>query len=164
MEIILPNFGLFFWTLVVFLTVFFILKKFAWKPILKAIKEREDSIAEKLNAAKAAEAKLQDLTASNEKLLQQAQAERQRLLAEANDAKDRIVAEAREQAKREADKLMAAAQQQIALSQSAVAEQLRKLSAQLALDIAEKVLRQEFADKARQQQYVDTLLKEVTLN
>jgi F-type H+-transporting ATPase subunit b len=164
MEIILPNFGLFFWTLVVFLTVFFILKKFAWKPILKAIKEREDSIAEKLNAAKAAEAKLQDLTASNEKLLQQAQAERQRLLAEANDAKDRIVAEAREQAKREADKLMAAAQQQIALSQSAAAEQLRKLSAQLALDIAEKVLRQEFADKARQQQYVDTLLKEVTLN
>jgi F-type H+-transporting ATPase subunit b len=164
MEIILPNFGLFFWTLVVFLTVFFILKKFAWKPILKAIKERVDSIAEKLNAAKAAEAKLQDLTASNEKLLQQAQAERQRLLAEANDAKDRIVAEAREQAKREADKLMAAAQQQIALSQSAAAEQLRKLSAQLALDIAEKVLRQEFADKARQQQYVDTLLKEVTLN
>lgn len=164
MEIILPNFGLFFWTLVVFLTVFFILKKFAWKPILKAIKEREDSIAEKLNAAKAAEAKLQDLTASNEKLLQEAQAERQRLLAEANDAKDRIVAEAREQAKREADKLMSAAQQQIALSQSAAAEQLRKLSAQLALDIAEKVLRQEFADKARQQQYVDTLLKDVTLN
>jgi F-type H+-transporting ATPase subunit b len=164
MEIILPNFGLFFWTLVVFLTVFFILKKFAWKPILKAIKEREDSIAEKLNAAKAAEAKLQDLTASNEKLLQEAQAERQRLLAEANDAKDRIVAEAREQAKREADKLIASAQQQIALSQSAAAEQLRKLSAQLALEIAEKVLRQEFADKARQQQYVDTLLKDVTLN
>ncbi|MBX3101257.1 MAG: F0F1 ATP synthase subunit B [Bacteroidetes bacterium] len=164
MEIILPNFGLFFWTLVVFLTLFFLLKKFAWKPILKAIKDRETSIEEKLNAAQAAEAKMQQLTADNEKLLQEARAEREVILREANNAKDRIVAEAREQAKREADKLVAGAQQQIALAQSAAAEELRKLSANLALEIAEKVLRQEFADKARQQQYVDSLLKDVTLN
>ncbi|MFN7708987.1 MAG: F0F1 ATP synthase subunit B [Sphingobacteriia bacterium] len=164
MEIILPKFGLFFWTLVVFLILFFLLKKLAWKPILKAISEREQDIDQKLNAAAEAEKKMQRLTAENERILQEARAEREGILREANAAKDRIVAEAQNRAKAEADKMIAAAQVQIDLAKASAMEELKVSAATLALEIAEKVLRSEFADKGKQEQYIKGLIQEVSLN
>lgn len=164
MELILPKFGLFFWTLVVFLTLFLLLKKFAWKPILKAISEREASIEEKLNAAAEAEKKMQSLTAENEKILQAARSERESILREANAAKDRIVSEAHDKAKVEADKMIAAATVQIEQAKNSAKAELKEMAGTLALQIAEKVLRNEFADKAKQEQYIKGLIQDVKLN
>src|SRR5215216_1578269 len=106
MDLLLPGFGLIFWTLLAFIVVFLILKKFAWKPILKSLKERETGIADSLATAERVRAEMAQLQSENEALLAKAREERAQLLKEARDTRDRIVNEAKEQAKIEANKII----------------------------------------------------------
>ena len=113
MNLVTPDFGLLFWMVLSFAILLFILKKFAWKPVLKMIKEREESIAKQLDSAKAAKEQMEQLTAENEKIMRQARAEREEMLRDAKATKDKIVAEAQDAAKIEPDKIIAAARLEI---------------------------------------------------
>src|SRR5947208_16091236 len=113
MELLTPDFGLFFWTLLAFLTVFFILRKYAWKPIINSLGEREKGIADSIATAERVKNEMSQLKSENEKLLAQAREERTVMLKEAKEMKDKIVGEAKEQAKTEANKIIIDAQQQI---------------------------------------------------
>lgn len=164
MELVLPQFGLFFWTVLIFLTIFFLLRRFAWKPILAALDEREKSIADALSQAEKARKEMQNLTAENEKLLTQARQERAEILAEANRIKDKIVAEAREQASADVARKMAEGTQQIEQAKMAAMSELRKQAATLSLEIAEKVIRKQLSSDAEQQRLVNQLISEVKAN
>lgn len=160
MELIAPKFGLFFWTVTVFLTLFFILKKFAWKAIINALDERERTITSKLEAAAAAEAKMLALTSQNEALLKEARAERDFILKEARELREKMVSEAKEKAAAEAQKQIEAANQQITQAKNAAIAQLREQTATLSVEIAEKVLRGQLGDKAK----ADTLARDLASN
>ena len=113
MDLLIPSFGLIIWTLLAFLIVFFILKKFAWKPILNSLKERENSIADSLSTAERVKAEMAQLKSENEALLAKAREERGQILKEARDTKEKIINEAKEQAKIEANKIITDAQDAI---------------------------------------------------
>lgn len=164
MEVIAPQFGLFFWTVVIFLTLFFLLKKFAWVPILKALAEREHEIASKLNAAKEAEARMAELTAQNEKLLREARIESERILKEANTLKEQIISEARSQAAVEINRDRQKMMQEIEREKNTAIAQIRELTGDLALMVAEKVLRKAMRNKKEQEAYVQSLINEIDLN
>ena len=164
MEIILPQFGLFFWTLVVFLTAFFLLKKFAWGPILKALHDRETDIENKLKSAAEAEARMKTLTAENEKILQEAQSERAKILKEAGELKAQIVAEARKEAQEQAAKDLANARRVIESEKAAAAAFIKETAVRLSLEVAEKVLRAELGDKAKHEQFAKQLVNDIRLN
>ena len=164
MNLIQPQLGLFFWTLVVFLVVFFLLRKFAWRPILNALKEREQDIESKLQAAAAAEDKMRQLTAENEKILAEARAERERIVREANEMRDKIVGEAKNQAQAEAQKIIANANQQIQMEKNKAIAEIKNQSATLALDIAEKVLRKKMENRKEEESFVKALISDLKLN
>ena len=128
MELVTPAIGLVFWMSVTFLFIFFILKKFAWKPILNMIKEREDSIESALQAAEKAKLEMKELQAGNERILAEAMAERDNLLREARETKDSIVNEAKTKAKAEADKLINQALESIRNEKMAAITELKKSS------------------------------------
>jgi F-type H+-transporting ATPase subunit b len=164
MDLIKPELGLFFWTLVIFLALFFVLRTFAWKAILNGIESRNLHIAESLQKAAEAEARLQELTAKNEDLLQQARIEQDKILREANRQKNEIVEAARAEAGVQKDKILADARQQIQQEKNAAVEELKTFSANLALELAEKVLRKQLDSPSEQKQYVNTLLSGIRLN
>ncbi|MCB0428706.1 MAG: F0F1 ATP synthase subunit B [Flavobacteriales bacterium] len=164
MELIQPAIGLLFWMMVSFLVVLFILKKFAWKPILGALKERETSIENALDEAEKARTEMANLQASNEKLLQEARLERDAMLKDARDMKDKIVAEAKNKAKDEADRLIVAARETIKNEKMAAITELKNQVATLSIDIAEKILRNELTQEEKQKNLNSTLLDEVNLN
>lgn len=147
MDIILPAFGLFFWTLVIFLVLFFLMRKMAWKPILNALDERNTEITSRLQAAAEAEAKMKELTSNREILMKEAHAEREKIVKEALALKEKIEGEARAKAVSESDKILAQAKTQIDQEKNAAIEALRKEAGQLAFFIAEKVLKRELTDK-----------------
>lgn len=164
MELITPSIGLVFWTLVSFLLLLIILRKAAWKPVLSAIKERESSIEDALNKAELAKQEMARLSNENEALLKEARAERDEILKEAKELKDKIVNEAKTQAQVEGAKLIEAAKIEINNQKLAALAEVKSQVANLSLEIAEKVLRQEFLDKAKQEQVVEGLLKDIKLN
>ncbi len=164
MQLINPGFGLVFWMTLIFLVVLFILRKYAWKPILESLKEREDSIESALQAAEQAKKEMAELQAKNEELLKKAREEKDALLAEARNMKDKIIAEAREKANQEAKMIVENAREQIEMEKQAVLSEVKNIIASYSIEIAEKVLREELADKKRQQAYVAKLLKEIQLN
>lgn len=164
MELITPSIGLVFWTLVAFVLLLIILRVAAWKPILSAIRERESSIEDALNKAELAKQEMARLSNENESLLKQARAERDEILKEAKTLKDKIVNEAKTQAQVEGAKLIEAAKVEINNQKLAALAEVKSQVANLSLEIAEKVLRQEFADKAKQEQVVEGLLKDIKLN
>jgi F-type H+-transporting ATPase subunit b len=164
MELIKPEFGLIFWMTISFLSVMFILGKFAWPLILKALREREQSIAEALNAARKAKDEMLALKADNEKLIQQARAERDQLLKEARDTRDAIVSEARNKAQAEANKIMAAARETINNDKLAAITELKNQVAAMSIEIAEKILRQELSNDEKQKSLMDNLIKDISLN
>jgi F-type H+-transporting ATPase subunit b len=161
---ITPSFGLFFWMMVTFVIVLILLSKFAWKPILKMIKDREQSIDEQLRSAEKAKSEMVALQAGNEKLLADARRERDTLLKEARDMKDAIVGEAKTKAKEEADKLLASARESIHNEKMAAITELKNQVAQLSIDIAEKILARELAPENKQKELIGDLLKEAKLN
>ncbi|MFN8714560.1 MAG: F0F1 ATP synthase subunit B [Bacteroidota bacterium] len=163
-DIVKPELGLFFWMMVTFLIVLFLMTKFAWKPIMKMIKDREASIDDALKSAEKAKAEIASMQADNERLLNEARRERDTMLKEARDMKDAIVGEAKGKAKAEADKLLAAAREAIQNEKMAAITDLKNQVAQLSIDIAEKMLKRELSSDSKQKELISDLLKDAKLN
>ena len=164
MNLVTPDFGLLFWMVLSFAILLFILKKFAWKPVLKMIKEREESIAKQLDSAKAAKEQMEQLTAENEKIMRQARAEREEMLRDAKATKDKIVAEAQDAAKIEADKIIAAARLEIQAEKDTAMAELSEKVGQLSVEIAEKILRRELSNETKQGDFMKKLVADISLN
>ena len=164
MELVTPAFGLVFWMLITFLIVLFLLKKFAWKPILDMIKEREESIENALSSAEKAKKEMASLKSSNEKILSDARLERDLMLKEARELKEGMINEAKGKATAEADKIVTAARETINNEKMAAITELKNQVATLSIEIAEKELRQQLASDEKQKAYVKQLLDEVKLN
>lgn len=164
MELIKPEFGLFFWTLICFLTLLFLLRKFAWKPIMGAIHKREASITEALTSAEKAKEEIKAMQASNETILREAKAERDTLLREAREIKENIISEAKQTATKEAERLLAIARDNINNEKMAAITELKNQVAKLSIEIAEKILKEELSSQEKQKQLVRALLDDVKLN
>ncbi len=164
MDLLIPEVGLVVFQTIAFLLLMFLLSKFAWKPVLAAIKEREQSIDEALNKAELAKQEMARLTSQNEELMKQARIERDEILKEAKILKDSIVNEAKTSAQTEGAKLIEKARIEIENQKKAALAELKGQVSTLSLDIAERVLRSQLDDKAKQQDLVASLLKNVELN
>ena len=158
------SFGLFFWQTLIFLLLVFLLRKFAWKPILDAVNEREEGIKNALLSAEIAKRDMQNLKSDNEKLLAEARVERDVILKEAREIKDKIVSEAKEEAQVQAGKMIEQAKAAINSEKNAAMAELKNQVSTLSIEIAEKVLRSELADKASQTKLVEKMLGDVKLN
>jgi F-type H+-transporting ATPase subunit b len=156
--------GLFFWQSILFIALLFLLRKFAWKPILNAVNEREDSIQEALDSAKEAKLEMAKLKSSNEDLLNEARAERDAMLKEARTIKDGIVAEAKTNASEEADKIIATAKESIHHEKMAAITELKNQVAGLSIEIAEKILKDELSSAEKQKAIIDNVVKDINLN
>ncbi|MEI6865243.1 F0F1 ATP synthase subunit B [Flavicella sp.] len=166
MEKLLEQFslGLFFWQSLLFVGLVLLLKKFAWKPILEAVNDREEGIKKALESAESAKKEMQSLNADNERILKEARAERDSLLKDAREIKDKIISEAKGEAQEQAIVIINAAKAAIEVEkQSAIAE-LKTQVAHLSIEIAEKVVMKELSAKEDQLALVDKMLKDVTLN
>lgn len=164
MDLVTPDFGLIFWTLVTFLLLVFLLGKFAWKPILKMVKEREASIEEALKAAERARDEMKSLQANNEAILKEAREERERILKEAREMKNKIVGEAKETATAEAEKTVAAAKAAIEAEKAAAVAELKNQAAVLSIEVAEKVLGKELSAENKQAEMIGKMIDEVKFN
>lgn len=159
-----PDPGLFIWSTVAFLLLFFLLSKFAWKPIVKALDERERSIEDALSRAEMAKEEMSKLTSENELLLKQARIERDEILKQAKVLKDQIVSDAKASAQTEGSKMIEKARIEIENQKFAAIAEVKNQVATLSIEIAEKLLRKQFEDQNRQNALVTDLLKEVKLN
>ena len=164
MELVQPGIGLIFWMTLSFSALIFILAKFAWKPILQGLKEREDSIDEALNAANKAREDMKALKFSNEELLKEAKEERDVIMKEARAIKDKIIDEAKDRAGIEAARIVEAAKESIQYEKMAAITDLKNQLATLSIEIAEKVLKVELSAKDKQRDLVDRLIGEVKFN
>ncbi|MBK7886573.1 MAG: F0F1 ATP synthase subunit B [Bacteroidetes bacterium] len=164
MELVKPEFGLIFWMSISFLIVVFLMRKFAWGPILSSLKERETSIEEALNAAKKAKEDVANLKAENERILQEARNERDLILKEARETKDMIVNEARSKAQTEGDRMITIAREAITNEKLAAITELKNQVATLSIEIAEKVIRQQLSNDDKQKALVQEMLKDVKMN
>lgn len=165
MEKLLEEFslGLFVWQLVLFLALLFLLRKFAWKPILDSVSTREEGIKNALESAENAKKEMQNLQANNEQLVKEARAERDALLKEAREIKDKMISDAKEEAKEVAAKLIENAQASIVQEKQAAISELKHQVAELSIGIAETVVKKELSAKKDQIKLVEGLLEEVTL-
>jgi F-type H+-transporting ATPase subunit b len=164
MELVKPDFGLVFWMTVSFLIVVFLMRKFAWGPILSSLKEREISIEEALNAARKAKEEVAGMKAENERILMEARNERDKILKEARETKDMIVNEARAKAQTEGDRMINIARETIQNEKMAAITELKNQVATLSIEIAEKVIRQQLSNDEKQKTLVQDLLKDVKMN
>ena len=164
MELVKPSIGLIFWMAVSFSIILFLLKKFAWKPILGMIKEREESIESALAAAEKAKEEMKALQSNNERILAEARAERDTLLKEARDIKDKMILEAKTTATKEGERMLAIARENIQNEKMAAITELKNQVATLSIEIAEKILKSELSSDEKQKSLVNTLLKDVNLN
>lgn len=164
MELLTPEFGLFFWTLIAFLVVFFLLKKFAWGPILSSLSERESSIADALASADKIKQEMAEMKSENEQLMAKAREERSQMLKEAREEADRIINQAKEQQKSVTDKMLVDARAQIEQQKMAALTEVKNEIGNLAVEVAEKVLRKELAGADKQSEYAHTLVNEIKLN
>jgi F-type H+-transporting ATPase subunit b len=163
-SLIEPAIGLIFWTTITFILLLVLLGKFAWKPILAAIKTREKGIEEALASAENALKDMRELKASNEKILSDARTERDNVLKEARDTKDAIIAEAKVKAQADADRILSSAREQIINEKNAAVAELKNQVATLSVEIAEKILRSELSSDEKQKTLVNNLMKDVNLN
>lgn len=164
MDLLLPHLGLIVWTLLAFLIVFFILKKFAWKPIIKGLNDRETSIADAIATAEKVKLEMAQLKNDNETLLATAREERAAMLKEAKEIKDKIVGDAKNEAKVQAAKIIADAQASINQQKMAAIVDLKNQVGKLVVEVSEKVLRKELSNKADQENYIKELANDVKLN
>ena len=154
------SFGLIFWMTVSFLTVLFILRKFAWKPILSTLSERERTIEDALNEAKKAREEIAAMNSRNAELDRAAREERELLLKEARDIREKEITEAKEKAKVEVASMLERARAEIRNEKSAAVADIKMLVGELSVEIAEKLLREKLNDDAAQRALVDRMLKE----
>ncbi len=164
MQLLTPALGLIFWTFLAFVIVFLILKKFAWKPILAALKERETGIADAIASAEKVKAEIASLKSENEALLTKAREERAILIKEAKEQSDKMIADAKEKAKAEYDRIVADAQAAIAQQKNAALTEVKNQVGALVIEVSEKILRRELANKAEQESYINQLAEVVKLN
>lgn len=164
MQLLTPSFGLIIWTLLAFLIVFFILRKFAFPAIIGGLKKREETIAEALATAERVKEEMAQLKNENEALLAKAREERSLMLKEARETKDRIVNEAKEQAKTEANKIITEAQAAINAQKMAALTEVKNQVGKLVIEVSEKVLRKELQGKQAQEQHILDLVKDAKLN
>ncbi|MGB2128496.1 MAG: F0F1 ATP synthase subunit B [Flavicella sp.] len=156
--------GLFFWQSLLFIGLVLLLKKFAWKPILDAVNDREEGIKSALDAAELAKKEMETLSADNKQLMKDARAERDLLLKEAQEIKDKLITDAKEEAQAQATLLIENAKAAIDVEKKAAISDLKTQVASLSIDIAEKVVKSELASKEDQLALVDKLVGDVTLN
>lgn len=156
--------GLFFWQAIILLVVIFVLGKFAWKPIVNALEEREAGIADALAAAENAKRELANLKSDNEKLLAEARAERDAMLKEARDMKDKMIADAKGEAQVAGAQMIEQAKASIEAEKNAAMSEIKTQVSSLSIDIAEKLLKGQLADKNAQEQLVANLLNDIKLN
>lgn len=164
MSLLTPHLGFFVWTLVAFVIVLLLLKKFAWKPIIKSLNERESNIANSIATAERVKQEMAQMQSENEALLARAREERGQLLKEARDTKDKIINEAKEQAKVEANKIIAEAQAAINSQKMAALTEVKNQVGKLVIEVSEKVLRHELASKDAQEAHIKSLVDEVKMN
>lgn len=164
MDLIIPGSGLIVWQIIGFSILLFILAKFAWKPILSALDEREKSIEDALKSAEIARNEMANLKAENEKIIQEAKLERDEMLLKATETSKQIVEDARVAAQVEGAKMIEAAKKAIDTEKQAAMEEVKVQVAALSLSIAEKVLRRNLADDATQKALVEELIKDLKLN
>lgn len=164
MELIKPDFGLLFWMLISFGIVLLILRAFAWKPILNALKQRERTIQDRLNVAKKAKKELAEIEFGNERIIALAKTERANMLKEAQERKNQIIEEAKKEAKQEADKMILETRRKIEKQKQDAMEDLKKQIASLSIDIAENVLKEKLSEDQKQREYIHNLVENVKIN
>ncbi|OFX59017.1 MAG: ATP synthase F0 subunit B [Bacteroidetes bacterium GWB2_41_8] len=163
MGFVTPDYGTIFWMLIIFGIVLWIMKKFAWAPILKALKDREKSISEALNSADKARKEVAGLKASNDQIIAEARREKEIILKEAREIKDKIIAEAKIQANAETQKGIENARQQILAEKTAAINDIKEQVAELSVMIAEKVIRKQLDSPKEQEILVKDLLNDLKL-
>ena len=164
MDLVTPDVGLLFWTFCSFVILYFLLKKFAWKPILGTVNEREASIREALLAAENAKKEMENLKSDNEKILKEAKIERENMLKDAREIKTKLIADAENQAKEQASKLIESAQLAIQNEKNSAMNELKQTVVELSVGIAEKVISSELEDKNKQLKVVENMLNDASLN
>jgi F-type H+-transporting ATPase subunit b len=164
MGLVSPDYGTIFWMVLAFSLVFLILRKFAWGPVLKMLKEREASIEQALQSATDAKQGLSLLKTQQERMIQEAHAERDLLIAEARQIREQLIAKARDEAALETTRLFEKAQRQIEAEKLAAISEIRQQVASLAVDIAEKILKGKLADRTSQETLIKDQLSEMKLN
>jgi F-type H+-transporting ATPase subunit b len=165
MEQLLNDFspGLFIMQSILMLAVIFLMVKFAWKPIVSSLEEREEGIKKALESAEEAKADMQNISSANKQLLKEAGEEREKLMKEARETKAKMIADAEEAAQEESAKIIAKAKISIELEKKEALEQIKKEAARLSVALAEKILQEELSSASKSAEHVDKLLKEVTL-
>lgn len=164
MELLTPGTGLILWQLIVFVGLFFLLSKLAWKPIISSLKERETSIHEALSTAEKARLEMSQLKADNEKLLKEAREERDRILREARDASNKMKDDAQLEAKKAADKIVEDARAAINIEKQAALKEVKIQVAMFSLEVAEKLMKKNLADDKAQKELVDSYVKDIKVN
>lgn len=164
MELVQPGIGLIFWMTIAFSLLLWILAKFAWKPIMKGLKEREDTIDEALNLANKAREEMKELKFSNEQLLKEAKGDRDEILRDARKVKEAIIEEAREKANDEANRIVENAKESIQYEKMAAITEMKNELATLSIEIAEKIVREELSGKDKHKQLINKLINEVSKN
>ena len=158
------SFGLFFWQTLIFVGLIFLLKKFAWKPILDAVNEREEGIKNALESAENAKKEMQNLQADNQRILQEARMERDAMLKEAREMKEKMIADSKTEAQAQGLKMIEQAKSAIETEKNAAMAELKSQVSTLSLAIAEKLLQDELANKDSQVKLVEKMLGDAKLN
>ena len=164
MQLLTPGLGLHIWTLLAFLVVFFILKKYAWPAILGGLRKREQTIADSLAQAEKIKSEMAQMKSENEAILAKAREERAQMLKEARETKDKIINEAKEQSKIEASKIIGEAQAAIDTQKMAALTEVKNEVGKLVIEVTEKILRRELSNKEAQEAHIKDLVNEVKLS
>lgn len=158
------SFGLFMWQTILFLALLFLLRKFAWKPILNAVNEREEKISDSLVQAEKAQEELKEMQAKNEDLLKEARAERDGMIKDAKETAVKMITDAKDAAKEEGSKMLASAQESINAEKVAAIMELKTTVAAFSIEIAEKIVRGELASEDKQKALADKMAEDINLN
>ena len=164
MNLITPEFGLLFWQTITFLALLLLLSRFAWKPIMNSLREREETIEGALRSAELARQEMTKLRADNERLLDEARAERDAMMRKAQQTADAIVEEAKNKAAAESNRIVESARAAILSERQAAIDDIRRQVATLSVDIAEKVIRRQINGDTQQRQLVDQFVKDIHLS
>jgi len=164
MELLTPSVGTIFWGTIIFVLLMLLLAKYAWKPLLKAVKEREKNISDSLELADKTRHEMMQLQAQNENLLKEARLERDKMIKEANEVSKQLIAEAKEKAKIESDKIVASAHATITNEKNAAIAEIKTHVASLSLEIAEKIIKGELSSDDKQKALANQLAEDISLN
>ncbi len=164
MELIRPEIGVLFWMIIVFGLVLLILRVFAWKPILNALKDREKTIQQRLDVAKKAKKELAEIEFGNERIIALAKTERANMLKEAKNTKNKIIEDAKKQAQKEADKIMRDTHLRLEQQKKEKMEEIKNQIASLSVDVAEKILKEKLSKDKSQKDYIKNLVDDIEIN